>query len=94
MNTATTVELDFLQHLHKNAVSAFPYMLRVGSTLEEMEAIDLYHIRDEVYQAVGSNFDSRLATHYAFTIASAQQVLCFATVCNFHYFLLLDNIMC
>lgn len=74
MGAATSVELDFLQSLQKNAVSAFPKMLSVGSKLEQMEASDLYKIREEVYSAVGTSFDSRLATHYAFIIASTQQV--------------------
>ena len=74
VSAATSVELDFLQNLLESAVSAFPSMLNAGCTLEKMEASDIYEIRDEVHQAVGTTFDSRLATHYAFTIASTQQV--------------------
>ena len=49
-------------------------MLKFGCHLEEMEASALYKIRDEVFRLVGKSFDSRLATHYSFAIASALQV--------------------
>ena len=49
-------------------------MLKIGCHLEEMEASALYKIRDEVFRLVGKSFDSRLATHYSFAIASALQV--------------------
>ena len=73
-SSTAAIELDFLQALHENAVSAFPQILKIGSSLEDLDASDLYRIRDDVYQAVGCQFDSRLATHYAFLLASTMKV--------------------
>ena len=71
---AGEVELDSLGKLLRKAAGGFQDALRVGHTLEQMEADDIYSIRDEVFKAVGTTFDSRLATHYAFNIACAQEV--------------------
>ncbi len=71
---AGEVELDSLGVLLKKAAGAFQAVLRVGHMLEQIKAEDIYKIRDEVFRAVGVNFDSRLATHYAFNIACAQEV--------------------
>ena len=49
-------------------------MLKIGSSLAEMDPDDLFKIRDNVNLAVGEQLDSRLATHYAFAIASVQEV--------------------
>ena len=81
-SSTAAIELDFLQDLHENAVSAFPFMLKIGSSLEDMDAGDLYHIRDDVYRAVGCQFDSRLATHYAFLLASTMKV----NVCDWYVY--------
>jgi len=57
-------------------------MLKIGSTLEDTEADSLYEIRDQVIAGVGGQFDSRLATHYAFAIASTQKVQLNTYICD------------
>lgn len=42
--------------------------------METMDCDKLYQIRDAILHAVGLPLDSRLATHYAFAIAGAQEV--------------------
>lgn len=74
MSFAAPVELDYLKNFLKDCVAAFPRMLKIGSSLEEMDPGDLYKIRDDISHAVGQQLDSRLATHYALAIASAQEV--------------------
>ena len=84
---AAEVELDTFEKLLRKAAGAFQAALRIGHTLEQMEAEDIYNIRDEVFEAVGTKFDSRLATHYAFSIASAQEVFCLS-------YYILDVVVC
>lgn len=72
MYEAAEVELDSFEKLLRKAPGAFSAALQVGHSLEWIEADDIYNIRDEVFEAVGTKFDSRLATHYAFNIACAQ----------------------
>ena len=74
MYEATEVALDSLKELLEVAAGAFPDALRVGHTLEQIDARAIYEMRDEIFEAVGTKFDSRLATHYAFKMACAQEV--------------------
>ena len=50
-HSASQVELDSFQVLVDTALGAFPYMLKIGSALEDMEADLLYAIRDRVIAA-------------------------------------------
>ena len=74
MSFAASVELDYLKSFLKECVAAFPRILQIGSSLEKMDPDQLYKIRDDINLAVGEQLDSRLATHYAFAIASVQEV--------------------
>ena len=68
------VTLDQLQKIQSEAVSAFPKVLRIGNFLEQCDANHIYSLRDEIMEMVGTKFDSRLATHYAFNMACALKV--------------------
>ena len=70
------VTLDKLQKIQEEVVSAFPEVLRIGHFLENCSAAHIYSLRDEIIAMVGTKFDSRLATHYAFNLACALKV-CF-----------------
>ena len=69
------VELDVLNGILDKAVAALPHALRVGKAVLEMEADDIYHIRDRIQQLCTVKLtDSRLTTHYAIITACALQV--------------------
>ena len=69
------VELDVLNGIVDKAVAALPHALRVGKAVLEMEADDIYHIRDRIQELCTVKLtDSRLTTHYAIITACALQV--------------------
>lgn len=69
------VELDILNAILNKAVAALPHALRVGKAVLEMEAEDIYHIRDRIQELCTVKLtDSRLTTHYAIITACTLQV--------------------
>ena len=80
------VELDVLNGILDKAVAVLPHALRVGKAVLEMEADDIYHIRDRIQELCTVKLtDSRLTTHYAIITACTLQVGgCFSNVgCKF-----------
>ena len=59
------VELDILNAILNKAVAALPHALRVGKAVLEMEAEDIYHIRDRIQLGIMHREVYRLTSHYS-----------------------------